>query len=507
MFKRVIRGIVLFGFAVTLCGIASLFSSCCSCNGSNCNSGGGCGLEWYETQYVSASSAPQNTPANGLSGAPSASTDARFIAFSSVASNLVSPATPGDQQVYLRDTCGGSTAPSGCQAKTILVSVNASGQAVANCFGSPSINFRPGISGDGRYVVFESNGCDLGFGTNEATIWQIYVRDTCTGPNGPGTLSGCTPNTVAITHSSLPSRHPTISQDGIYVAFQSNATDLPADGQGTPPAGTQIYVADLSICEGSSGIRTCNPHIVLVSQTASGAQASSGKIEAGNTNAPQVSPSGRFVVFTSNNQNIGGGTLGTSPMQLFVADSCMSAGSGIPGCTVQTLGPFSSANADVLSPSIDSSARFLAYASTISGTQQIFAVDDCTVPKAQPGCTPSTKLVSTTLSGTAGNLGSDSPFMAPNGGAVAFHSLATNFIQVGTVTNGDVFVSSNCFGNPSGCVTGAVGLDTFNCKLPNNAVIQPVFDVNSDQLAFASSATNLDSSVSAPGVFLAKTGQ
>src|ERR1700674_2404076 len=159
------------------------------CNG--CNNVGRCGFTWYVTLFVPASSAPQNTPANNLSGASSASTDGRFIAFGSMASNLVSPATPANNElVYLRDTCGGSGAPAGCQPKTILVSANASGQTPTGCFGSPQINFRPGISGDGRYVVFESTLCDLGFGVGGAGIWQIYVRDTCTGPNGPATLAG-----------------------------------------------------------------------------------------------------------------------------------------------------------------------------------------------------------------------------------------------------------------------------------------------------------------------------
>ncbi|HLH09450.1 MAG TPA: hypothetical protein VKW78_19585 [Terriglobales bacterium] len=518
MFAFVSRPVFVSYPSLILFAVLLALQSCTSCKGKG---HGGCDLAWYEMQYVSASSAPQNTPANAMTGTPASSTDGRFIAFASLATNLTSPAPAASNQlVYLRDMCTGSSAPSGCQAKTVLVSANSSGQPPSNCFGSPGINSRPGISGDGRYVVFESNGCNLGFGANDGVTWQIYVRDTCTGPNGPGTLSGCTPNTVAITQSHLPSRHPTISSDGMYVSFMSNATDLPNDRQGNPPAGTQIYVADISRCQGPGGIRACLPNIILVSQDSSGNQANSGVNENGNTNSPQISPNGRFVVFTSNNRNLGAGGLGASPTQVFVADACISGGVGIAGCNVQAYGPFSIASggalasSDAQTPTIDGSGRFLAFASTAtnlasnatSGTTQIYFVDDCTVPKAQTGCATSVKLVSTTLDGTPGNQASTAPFMASNGGAVLFQSLATNFVQPGTVPGGSIFVSSTCAGNPSGCVTGAVGFDTSTCGVPNGAISQPVFDLNSDLIVFTSNASNLDPGATSQGVFTGKQG-
>ena len=73
--------------------------------------------------------------------------DGRFVAFSSSATNLVAPATAGNQ-VFVRDTCkssGGSV--SGCTPTTVLVSVNGTG---------PTGGFNAAISDDGHFVAYET---------------------------------------------------------------------------------------------------------------------------------------------------------------------------------------------------------------------------------------------------------------------------------------------------------------------------------------------------------------
>ena len=85
----------------------------------------------------------------------SISEDGRFIAFASLASNLV----PGDtfapnswKDIFVRDTCSG--AADGCTPSTVRVSVgNATGFAVQ----SNGVNDYPKISKDGHYLVFLSS--------------------------------------------------------------------------------------------------------------------------------------------------------------------------------------------------------------------------------------------------------------------------------------------------------------------------------------------------------------
>src|SRR5260370_1184935 len=96
------------------------------------------------TTRVSSSSA--GAPGNGPSEAPWATADARYVGFSSSATNLVPGDTNGAADVFLLDRqTGGLT----------MVSVNASGQAGS---GSSDTGI---VSADGRYVAFESQAGNL----------------------------------------------------------------------------------------------------------------------------------------------------------------------------------------------------------------------------------------------------------------------------------------------------------------------------------------------------------
>jgi Tol biopolymer transport system component len=100
--------------------------------------------------------------ANGpsKSGRTALSSDGRFVVFDSSATNLVTPATSGNQ-VFVRDTCESSAGSvSGCTPKTVLISVDGKGNAVG---GSGAA-----ISGDGHFAAFE----------NETTIFQIFLAAT-----------------------------------------------------------------------------------------------------------------------------------------------------------------------------------------------------------------------------------------------------------------------------------------------------------------------------------------
>ena len=79
---------------------------------------------------------------NGDSSSPSISGDGSYVAFESLSTNLVAPATNGNAHIFVRDLLAGIT--------TVLVSVDSTGAE-----GDNNSNF-PSISSDGRYVAFES---------------------------------------------------------------------------------------------------------------------------------------------------------------------------------------------------------------------------------------------------------------------------------------------------------------------------------------------------------------
>jgi Tol biopolymer transport system component len=90
------------------------------------------------------------------------------------------------------------------------------------------------VSADGRYVAFSSEAGDLVPGDFNGRR-DIFVRDNST--NAVARVSIATDGTEADGNSS----HPSISDDGRYVAFESEATNLaPTDTNG----GTDVFVRD-----------------------------------------------------------------------------------------------------------------------------------------------------------------------------------------------------------------------------------------------------------------------
>ena len=148
------------------------------------------------TTLVSAAS--DGTPGSDDSRSPSMSSDGRYVAFSSAATNLVAGAAAG-RQIYLRDTCFGAASGS-CTPSTQLVSTDEAGALV----GTESI--LPSVSASGRFIAFlavtashtsqpSAQAKAAGTGT-DSTYRQVFVRDTCLG------VSGCQPNTARISMQS-----------------------------------------------------------------------------------------------------------------------------------------------------------------------------------------------------------------------------------------------------------------------------------------------------------------
>jgi hypothetical protein len=138
--------------------------------------------------------ASDGTAASGDSHTPSMSSDGRYVAFSSAATNLLENA-PSGRQVYLRDTCAG--AEDSCKPLTHLISTDSNGALG----GTESI--LPSVSSSGRFVAFlavtpshapkqpvaETKSSTSG---NNSGFRQVFIRDTCLG------ASNCTPKTTRI---------------------------------------------------------------------------------------------------------------------------------------------------------------------------------------------------------------------------------------------------------------------------------------------------------------------
>lgn len=189
-------------------------------------------------------------PTDGPSFKPSLSTDGRYVAFYSQASNLVAGDANGLADVFRYDRTGGTTTRiSGVAGGAVFGhSVSDNGARVA--FESPpggasrdifvwdSGTVIPvtagdndsrvsGISGNGRYVVFDSDATNLVAGDNNS-VSDVFVADLSTTPPTITRVSVATGGGQATGGGSFALGHKAISDDGNLVVFESDATNLGA---------------------------------------------------------------------------------------------------------------------------------------------------------------------------------------------------------------------------------------------------------------------------------------
>ena len=155
--------------------------------------------------------AMQITYGNGWSTAPSISADGRWIAFVSNADDLLAGDTNGVADIFVYDRL---------TEQIERVSVSSEGTQ-AN-----AASARPSISANGRFVAFESLADNLVPGDTNATS-DIFVHDRLT-----GTTERVSVNAYGEQGDGW-SEQAAISEDGIFVAFLSDAGNLlPTDTNG-----------------------------------------------------------------------------------------------------------------------------------------------------------------------------------------------------------------------------------------------------------------------------------
>jgi len=182
----------------------------------------------------------------------------RFVAFMSRADNLVPNDNNGYRDVFVHDQQTGQTS---------RVSVDSSGN------GGLGYSDYPVISGDGRYVAFESYVSTLvPDDTNGKSDIFVYDRQT-------GQPSRVSINSNGV-QGNVNSYNPSISEDGRYVAFSSYAFNLVSnDSNGMD---SDIFVHDRQT--GQTTIVSVDSH---------------GNQGDGDSHYPVISRDGRYVAFVS----------------------------------------------------------------------------------------------------------------------------------------------------------------------------------------------------------------
>lgn len=141
---------------------------------------------------------------NGISSRPTISSDGAFVAFRSIASNLVAGDTNLVEDVFLRELATGITT---------RVSVSSAGLQ------GDGLSSLPSLSADGHLIAFRSLSTNLTAGDTNF-VEDVFVHNATTGITTM--ISGAAGGAQGNGDSSRPS----ISGDGALIAYQSHATNL-----------------------------------------------------------------------------------------------------------------------------------------------------------------------------------------------------------------------------------------------------------------------------------------
>jgi Tol biopolymer transport system component len=224
-------------------------------------------------------------PGMGESVAPDISGDGRLVAFASLAANLVADDTNDAWDVFVRDRLSGLTE---------RVSVDDRG----NQSGSPSDFGSPALSRDGRFVVFSASSNLLADDVDGARAVFVYDRERHTTERASAGSQGTPANGPTSQNRAA------ISDDGRYVAFASDASNLvPDDTNG---------VEDVFVHDRSTGVTA------RLSLDAAGHESD------GRSDCPALSADGRHAAFYSEGTNLLPQDPDPSP-DVIVSVSCLGA--------------------------------------------------------------------------------------------------------------------------------------------------------------------------------------
>jgi Tol biopolymer transport system component len=313
---------------------------------------------------------------DGNSNLPSVSSDGRFIAFESVASNLAGPDTNRVLDVFVRDMAAGTTR---------LVSLATDGTRSGN---GPSSN--PSITPDGRWVVFESAASDL-VPDDTNGIADVVVRDlhnAVTRLVSAGAKPGIPTKVGGETVLTGRSDSASITPDGRFIVFVSTATNLV---RGVTNTAGEIYLRDLH-SNVTRHVSAQAPNFIWTGSTSVPARPV-------RSIQPVITSGGRYVAYHAPH------THDDAPLVLLLRFDAL---------TDSTILVAERA-ASALSPQMSLDGNSIAY-------------DDGTNVFVWSRQSRS-RLVSMNRAGTGGgNRPSHTPVMTPDGGKVVFLSAATNLV-------------------------------------------------------------------------------
>lgn len=324
---------------------------------------------------------------NRQSSGPSISNDGRYVAFQSYANNLVAKDTNNREDVFVHDRWLGTTK---------IVSIG-SGGVQAN--GSP---FEVVLSGNGRFVFFVSEADNLVINDTNGHKWDVFMHDLQTHTTSVVSLANDG------TQANEKCESPSVSDDGRYVAFSSEADNLVESDVNNK---WDVFVRDRE-----TGTTT------LVSISSSGEQ---GDVDSYD---PNISADGRYVSFWSYARNFVTGDDDGIESDIFLHDR-------LTGETILVSEGSSGAS---FYPDISSDGRYVVF-----NTSGVFWDGTWIVSHVvfmRDLLKGHTTLISVTSDGNAPGSACSFPKISADGRYVSFTSYASNIVEGDTNGVSDIFV-------------------------------------------------------------------
>lgn len=353
--------------------------------------------------------------ANGPSFSPVISLDGRYVAFSSTATDLVTGQVdvPNSGDVFLYDRVTGDMS---------LASHAAGAPLQAAAVATNTSPYHPvGMTPDGRWVVFPSQGTDLVSGQTDTNAGDdLFLYDRTTGAVTLVSRSASSPATTANAPTPMLGI-PAISPDGRWVAFLSTATDLVA-GQADTNGQDDLFLFD-----------RLSGSVTLVSHQ-SGSPATAGN---GRTIQPFFSEDGLYLTFASMSSDLVPGQSGPPRSEPFLYELSTGTLSPLPAGTPRQSGstlPLG-ATADARTVLLLSSAVDMipGQVDGNAGASDLFLLDRATGAMKLVSRVPASPLAT-------GNNGNNFALLRGGGSLVFFWSGASDLVPGDFNRSSDVFV-------------------------------------------------------------------
>jgi tricorn protease-like protein len=376
------------------------------------------------------------TQVTGPSNSTAISADARFIAYSSQAPDLVTGDTNNVEDVFLYDTT---------TAETTRISVD-SGGTQAN-----DASYSPAISADGRYITYLSDATNLvANDTNAAT--DVFLYDTTT-----SVTTRISVDSIG-TQANNKSDSPEISADGRYITYPSLASNLVT---GDTNAATDVFLLD-----------TTTAATTRISVDSGGIQANDESYSA------RISADGHYVTYSSKATNlIANDTNGYGDVFLYDLATAATARISVDSAGTQ-------ANAESYNSRISADGRYITYSSNATnlvtgdtnGYGDVFLYDSTTA---------ATTRINVGNGGTQANGTSFSPAISADGRYIAYYSYATNLVAGDTNGAADIFL----YGTTTAATT-RISVDGAGAQA-NGDSYDPAISADGRYITYLSNASNL----------------